>query len=321
MKKVLILFPVNTEAERQLFYDIPGEYEYIFCEGEPFANDLEQAEIIIGQPSIRQMRQAKKLKLVQCTFAGVEHYLKHPDFPKHIVLTNSTGAFGSAISEYLLSIILTFYKKMHAYRDQQKQQIWRDLKDERSLIGKQVLIIGAGDIGCSFAKLLSAFSVHTTGIRRVVREVPPYFEAMYSLTELDELLPKADIVAMCLPSTNETRGLMDQRRLRRMKKDALLLNVGRGDAVMTDDLVRVLQSGHLLGAGLDVVDPEPLPKGHPLWQLDNVILTPHISGMSIDHLPQTYRAILDISVENLRRYAQGRKLLNVVDPGTGYREL
>ncbi len=321
MKKVLVQFPINDEKERLLFSNTPGDYEYIFCEGEILKKDLETADIIIGQPSISQMKEAKNLKWIQCTFAGVDYYLKDPNMPKHLLLTNSTGAFGTSISEYLLTMTLSLYKKMNLYRDQQKNGIWKDLGGEKSLSGKTVLIVGAGDIGCSFAKLLSIFSVHTIGIRRKMRELPPYFEKMYTMEKLDMLLETADVVALSLPSTKETKGLMDERRLRLMKKDAVLLNVGRGDAIVTDDLVAVLQEGHLLGAGLDVVDPEPLPKDHPLWKMENVILTPHISGVSINHLPETYQKILAICTQNLVRYANGEPLKNTIDLETGYRKI
>ncbi len=321
VKKVLVQFPLKDEKDKLLFLNTPGDFEYIFCEGEILKKDLETADIIIGQVSISQINEAKNLKWIQCTFAGVDYYLKSPDMPKHILLTNSTGAFGTSISEYLLTMTLSLYKKMNLYRDQQKKGIWKDLGAEKSLSGKTVLIIGAGDIGCSFAKLLSAFSVHTIGIRRVIRELPPYFGKMYTLDELDSLLPKADVVALCLPSTSKTRGLMDERRLYLMKQDAVLLNVGRGDAIVTDDLIHVLQEGHLLGAGLDVVDPEPLPMEHPLWDMENVILTPHISGVSFDHLPETYQKILAICTENLARYANGTPLKNRIDLETGYRKI
>lgn len=321
MRKVLVQFPIKEEKDRQLFLNTPGDYEYIFCEGEISKEDLETADIIMGQVSVSQIKEAKNLKWIQFTFAGVDSYLKNPNMPKDLLLTNSTGAFGTSISEYLLTMTLSLYKKMNLYRDQQKKGIWKDLGAEKSLSGKTVLIIGAGDIGCSFAKLLSAFSVHTIGIRRIMRELPPYFENMYTLEELDSLLPKADVVALCLPSTSKTRGLMDERLLRLMKEDAVLLNVGRGDAIVTDDLVHVLQEGHLLGAGLDVADPEPLPKEHPLWEMEQVILTPHITGVSFDHLPETYHKILEICTENLARYANGTRLKNTIDLETGYRRI
>lgn len=321
MKQVLVLFPIKNPKDQKRFWNTPGEYTYIFCEKSPTKEVLESSHIIIGQPSLDQIAMAKNLEWIQFTFAGVESYLKIPDLLTNCILTNATGAFGESIAEYLLTMVLDLYKKMPLYRDQQKKERWEDLGQEGSLFGKRVLIVGAGDIGCSFAKLLHVFSTHTIGVRRVARECPPYFEKMYTLEQLDKQLELADVVAFCLPSTGKTRNLMDERRLRLMKKDALLLNVGRGDAIVTKDLVNVLQENHLLGVGLDVVNPEPLPKKHPLWKMDQVILTPHISGGSLNHLPETYEKIIDICIENLKRYANGELLKNKVDQETGYRTI
>ena len=154
------------------------------------------------------------------------------------------------------------------------------------------------------------------GIRRTVREKPEYVDEMHTLDEMDELLPRADVVALSLPSGKDATGLMDERRLRLMKKGAILINVGRGKAIVTDALQRVCQEGHI-SAALDVTDPEPLPAEHPLWHTPNVFITPHISGFF--HLPQTLDRIIKISSENLRRFVAGEQLLNIVDGATGYR--
>lgn len=320
MKRVLILFPVET-AYKKYFDALNGEYDFLFGEDELSQEELESVHIILGQPTIEQILMAKQLEWIQFTFAGVDSYLKTKQIPEYIMLTNSTGAFGHSISEYMLTMVLSLYKNMPHYQKQQKEEIWKDFGREYSLKGKTVLIVGAGDIGCHFAKLLSAFSVKTMGIRRVARALPPYFTSMHGMEELDDLLPMADIVSLSLPSTDDTRGIMNEKRLRLMKKNAVLLNVGRGDAIVTEDLVKVLKSGHLFGAALDVTDPEPLPKGHPLWQMEQVLLTPHITGMSIGHLEETYEAILDLCVQNLMRYQKGEPLINQVDKETGYRKL
>lgn len=196
-----------------------------------------------------------------------------------------------------------------------------DLGQERTLFGKRVLIVGAGDIGTSFAQLLSAFHTTTIGIRRVEREKPDCFEEMYTMDALEEQISKADIVALCLPSTNLTRGIINYEKLHRMKEDAILLNVGRGDTLVTEDLVSILKERPKMQAALDVIKPEPLPQGHPLWQMEQVILTPHISGGSFYHLPETTQNIISICRENLFHYAAGEKLKNIIDLETGYRKI
>lgn len=319
-KRVLVTLSC-LEGEEERFREAVPEYEFVFSKNYFPPEELETIEIIVGKPPVEYIRQAPNLEWVQSDFAGVERYTDNPLFPRDLLLTNVTGAFGHSISEYLLTMVLSLYKKMHLYRDQQGNGIWKDRGEEKTLTGKTVLIVGAGDIGSRFAELLTIFGTTTWGIRRVKREKPACFNEMFSMKELDWLLPKVDVVALCLPGTKETAGLMDERRLRLMKKDAVLLNVGRGSAVVTEDLIRVMKEGHLYGAAMDVTNPEPLPENHPLWKQENVILTPHVSGGSFDHLEETYHNIIKICVENLRRYADGRPLLNQIDFSTGYRRL
>ena len=181
-----------------------------------------------------------------------------------------------------------------------------------------MLILGAGDIGCALAKRLRGFDCRILGIRRTKGDLPQ-FDEMHTPEELDTLLPRADIVAGCLPGTGLTAGLLDERRLRMMKPKALLINCGRGSLIDTEALVRVLQAGLLGGCALDVVMPEPLPESSPLWDMENVILTPHISGSSFGHVQEMEDRIYRMAAENLRRYLDGESLLNRVDFETGYR--
>ena len=142
-------------------------------------------------------------------------------------------------------------------------------------------------------------------------------DSLYTLERLEQMLPLADIVALCLPGNQDTYHLMNEERLALLKKDAVLLNVGRGMTLDTEALTRALQEGRIAGACLDVTDPEPLPSEHPLWEMDNVILTPHVSGLF--ELPETLEKILDICIENLECYLVKRPLRNVIDRKTGYR--
>ena len=142
-------------------------------------------------------------------------------------------------------------------------------------------------------------------------------DSLYTLERLEQMLPLADIVALCLPGNQDTYHLMNEERLALLKKDAVLLNVGRGMTLDTEALTRALQEGRIAGACLDVTDPEPLPSEHPLWEMDNVILTPHVSGLF--ELPETLEQILDICIENLECYLVKRPLRNVIDRKTGYR--
>ncbi len=319
MKTVVVSIPIKNGEKEKLQRNFP-EYKFLFCNKEELKANLQDANIIIGQPTVDEIKSASKLEWVQLGIAGADRYVSNPKFPKHVQLTNATGAFGLSISEYLLTMVLSLYKKMHLYRDQQKDGIWLDRGKEKTLFGKNVLIVGTGDIGNSFAKLLTPFGTNTIGVRRTEGEILSYYNEIYTTKDLDSLLPEADVVALCLPSTPETKGLFHKERLLRMKKDAVLLNVGRGDTVVLNDLTEVLEAGHLDGVALDVLEMEPLPQEHPLWCMEQVIITPHVSGGSFNHLDETYDKIIEICIDNLHRYEAGKPLKNKIDFATGYCE-
>ena len=283
------------------------------------STDRNKIDILIGEPPLDILRSMKGLQWLQMTWAGVDMYMGEGRFPEDVRLTNASGAFGKIISEYILTGLLGMYRKMPDYRVQMKSGGWQAVSGERTLEGKTALILGAGDIGCETARKLKAFDVRVWGIRRVMREKPLYFDAMYTMEQLDELLPQADIVIACLPGTEQTRGVLLKKRLLSMKKDAFLVNVGRGSLVGLKDLTEVLEQGHLSGVLLDVMEQEPLPVEHPLRQMEQVMLTPHISGISWGDIPETRMKILDIFCENLCRFRKGEELLNLVDLKQGYR--
>lgn len=315
-KTVLAMIPETEEGKRR--FSAAGDYRVLFAE-EPTDSQLAEAEIIVGEPTMEQIHKAKRLEWLQIVFAGADYYTQAEDYPHHITLTNMSGAYGQSISEYVLAMIFSLYKKMHLYRDQQRAEIWEDCGKEESLVGKTVLILGAGDIGSCVAVLTKKFDCYNIGVRRVAREVPDYLDEVHTLEELDQLLPRADIVVSSLPETPATRNVLSKERIAEMKPTAILINVGRGSAVDLDALDTALEEGKLAGAAIDVTVPEPLPKGHPLWQCKNAILTPHITGCCFGHLDETERKLIAICAENLEHYANGEPLINLVDFQTGYR--
>lgn len=317
-KTVLVTIPERL-IDKKRFTDAAPGFRFIF-EEKPGAMELAQAEILIGEASPEQIKSAGKLEWYQSVSAGVDSLINAPGFPAHILLTNMSGAFGPSISEYVLAMIFTLYKKLNLYRDQQNQGIWRDCGREGGVTGRKVLIVGAGDIGHAVAVQMKKFDSYNIGIRRVPRRFEACFDEMRTMEALDALLPDADIVVLCLPNTKETKGLMDGRRIGLMKPDALLINVGRGSLIDTDALCRALEQERIGGAAMDVTDPEPLPQGHPLWKCRNAVITPHITGMCYDHLEQTLQRSIAICVDNLNRFATGRQLRNRVDLRTGYRK-
>lgn len=320
MIELLVVAPGSAAIKQELTVRFSDRYHIVFADRKTpgFEEYLANAEVILGQPHPKTLPNAPKLRWLQMTWAGVDRYTLREGFPTgQAVLTNASGAYGPVISEYVLAVILSHYRNLPAYQNNQKKGLWQDVGREECLEGKTALILGTGDIGTNVAKRLQAFGTHTIGIRRRGAQ-QQYFDKVFSLDQLDRLLPQADLVIGCLPNTPSTRGLLDKTRLLSMKANALLANVGRGSLIVTDHLAEVLQSGHLRGAVLDVVDPEPLPPEHPLWQLENVILTPHISGIAYGHNPAIEQRVWQLCFDNLERYAAGQPLQHVVDLTEGY---
>lgn len=313
--KVIVCTEYSEQARAELLTRFGDRFDITFDE---HAAALGDAEICIGEPTLALVQQAEKLRWVQMTWAGTDIYTRRTGFPERVTLTNASGAFGRTISEYVLGGILTLYRNFPAYREQQKQAVWRTVGAERTLYGRTVLILGTGDLGSNVAKRLRGFGTVNIGVRRAAGETLPYFDEVRGIAELDELLPQADIVIGCLPNTPGTAGLLTETRLRRMKQDALLVNVGRGTLLSTAELAAVLADGHLSGAVLDVCDTEPLPPSSPLWGMENVLLTPHVSGRGFGHDRGTERLIWEIVMDNLARYLEGKKLRHIVDINRGY---
>ena len=187
-----------------------------------------------------------------------------------------------------------------------------------AVVSNGTAVLGLGDIGGDYARKVHALGAHVIGVRRTNRNKPDYLDEQHTMDDLDTLLGRADIVAMVLPGGSATNHIMDERRLRLMKKGAYLINVGRGNAIDPDGLYKVLKDGHLGGCGLDVTEPEPLPADSPLWELENLVITPHVAGNFF--LPETFERIIRIAGENLAAWANGTPYRNVVDFTTGYRK-
>lgn len=312
--RILVAMPVEKE-HMELLESIHPDGEFTYLMGEkPTEDQLCDAEVIIGNVSPKMLQYCKSLRLLQLNMAGSDAFAKK--MPAGALLANASGAYGLAISEHMIGMLLMLMKKLYLYRDNQNKCLWRDEGGVTSIEGSVALTVGLGDIGGEFAKRCKALGAYCIGIRRNAANAPAYMDEMYTLEALDSLLPKADIVALALPNSSESRGLMDENRLRKMKKGAILLNVGRGSAIDTDALVRMLNDGHIR-AGLDVTDPEPLPANHPLWQCPGVLITPHISGYY--HLRQTHDRIVGIAAHNLENLINGKPIKNLVDDETGYR--
>ncbi|MCD8086181.1 MAG: D-2-hydroxyacid dehydrogenase [Clostridiales bacterium] len=319
MPFVYVSMPFEGDRRAQLEAALPGG-DFFYCPA-PEVDDgaLTRADVVIGNVPPAKLALAQKLRFLQLNSAGSNDYAAPGVLPEGTALCNASGAYGLAISEHILAGVLTLIKKLHLYARNQQRHVWRSEGQVRSIFGSTFLIVGAGDIGGTLAAKAKALGACTVGVRRTARQKPAFLDEVYTMDALDDLLPRADVVVLSLPKTPETTHLMNAARLGRMKPDGILVNVGRGDCVVTEDLVAALQAGRIGGAVLDVTDPEPLPEDHPLWDCENLVLTPHVSGFY--HLPATLYNIQSIAIRNLTAWGRGEGLENVVDFSTGYRKL
>ncbi len=318
IENVLVLLPVTEDHKKLLEQEAPSA-SFVYSSSEEATHQMVQsADVIIGNPPPELVMGSEKIKWLQLGSAGTGHYVKSGILPSGTMLTNATGAYGLAVSEYMVGVLLELYKKLHLYRDNQQRNLWQVEGSVRSIYGSTVLIVGLGDIGGEFAKRIQALGGYTIGVRRADSTKPDYVDELILMDMLDTALPRADVVAMSLPGTKETYRLFSKERLDNMKPGAVLINVGRGSVLDTDALCNALESGHIAGAALDVTDPEPLPADHRIWHIKNAIITPHVSGGY--HLPETFERIIRISAGNLRRFISNQRLINLIDFSTGYRE-
>ena len=242
------------------------------------------------------------LRLIQLTSAGLDRVPLERIRARGIRLSNARGVYSVPMAEFALSGVLTLYKQSRFFTDRQRSHSWEKRRDLRDLNGKSVTILGCGSVGTECAKRFVAFGCRVTGVDLFPRSDEAY-EAMLPLDRLDEVLSGTDLLVLTLPLSPETRHLLDARRLALLPQDALVVNISRGAVLDEAALAAALQAGRLSGAVLDVFETEPLPEGSPLWDMDNVILTPHNSFVGEGNDARLSRLIL----ERLREAAQERK--------------
>lgn len=262
---------------------------------------------------------AGELRWLQAMSAGVERYVDVAGLAERpeIVLTNMAGVHGPAIADHVFALLLALTRDLRGALDSARGSSWETAQGPiapGALAGRTLFVVGLGGIGNEVARRGRGFGMRVLATRRSGGAPPEWVDELGGPDDLGRFLARADAIAICLPLTDETRGLFDERALAQAKPGAILVNVGRGAIVDTDALVAALESGRLAGAGLDVTDPEPLPPEHPLWRLPQVVITPHSSSRA--ELTDERRDALWI--ENLRRFGAGEALLNVVDRAAGY---
>ena len=320
-KKIGVIIDfLNDKYERQLNAAAAKygyEIEYFPSSAEAVGR-VDDCEILYGHCSQKVIRSAKSLKWYCCCWAGVDHFCdeslyQNPDCR----LTNSSGAYGTTISEHLIMVCLMLLRRQMEYTEIIRAGGWETLPGGiRSLHGARITVLGTGDIGTEFARRVRAFHpASLTGVSRSGRANAD-FDAVHPVTELDQLLPETDLLFMSLPSVSDTVNILNADRMALLPKGAYVVNVGRGTAIDQDALIKALDSGHLAGAALDVVVPEPLPADHPLREAKNLLLTPHVAGNMT--LGYTCERNVQLFCENLENYAAGRPMHHLVDRRKGY---
>lgn len=256
---------------------------------------------------------ADHLRWLHIAAAGVDPVLFPALRESDVVLTNSRGVFDDAIAEYVLGVVLTFAKDLARSLDLQRQTRWQHRESER-IAGKDVLVVGTGPIGRAIARLLRAAGMRVSGAGRLARTGDPDFGVVHASGELPRHLPWADYVVAVAPLTEQTKGLFDAKAFASMKPSARFVNVGRGELVVTADLITALKTERIAGAALDVFETEPLPPENPLWSMENVLVSPHMSG----DVAGWRDTLGEVFAENFRRWQAGETLHNVVDKKLGY---
>jgi phosphoglycerate dehydrogenase-like enzyme len=256
---------------------------------------------------------ASSLQWIHVTAAGVSQLMFDELVASDVTYTNSRGVLSTAIAEFALGFVLDMAKDAQGSFRLQREQRWQH-RTTRKIQGQTALVVGTGSIGREIARLFRAVGMEVDGAGRTARPGDADFSRIHSSRELAGIVRDYDYVVLAAPLTTETTGLVGADVLAAMKPSARLINVGRGQLVDTAALTDALTSGSIAGAALDVVHPEPLPEGHALWGMENVIITPHMSGDTENYLDDLGKLFVD----NLKRYCNNEPLENVVDKALGF---
>lgn len=321
-KPTKVLIRVDSKERLKWFNQVVAEdVELVAVSNESeVLRNIDNAQVVMGFCSEEIIRKGRQLKWIQIYGSGAERCIKHLSVkPNNMILSNGQRLAGTEIAEHAIALMFSLNRGLDQYSiAQQKSQWQRDILPGANVIwelsGRTMLVVGLGGIGSEVARRGHALGMNVIATRNSSREGPEYVSYVGLPDELLTLTAKADIVINALPLTTSTKGLFDRTFFKTMKSNAYFISIGRGKSTVTDDLLAALKAGELAGAGLDVVDPEPLPAEHPLWKQPRVIITPHIAWRSERYQQRRWLMLR----ENLRRYVNGEALLSEVDLNKGY---
>jgi D-2-hydroxyacid dehydrogenase (NADP+) len=316
-KKIVVMNDANLAKQLQ---SATSEAKVVLATGDNVMQEIADADGFVGNITPAQVRAAKKLKWVQVTSAGVENSLflsgGNDLRDSNIVLTNNKVVQGPEIADHAFAMLLFLIRHLYGFYANKQQEFWQRPSPFPliELRGKTAVVVGVGGIGTQIAARANAFGMEVIGVDPEDKPFMPFLKRVVKPDQLDEVIPQADVVFISAPHTQQSHKMMGTREFDLMKRNSYFIAVSRGGLYDMDGLVKALDEKRLAGAGVDVTDPEPLPKGHPLWKFENVMITPHIAGRS-DHDRERMEGT---TVENLKRFVEGKPLLNVVDKQKGY---
>lgn len=311
---VLILNPLSDRHIATITNQVP-QVQVTVCDLEHAGEFVTEADILVamGITDIRPLfLKANNLKWVHALTAGVERMIFPEIQNSNVILTNSRGIHGIPVSEHVLSIMLAFTRCLNVLLRQQMEKTWKRIYPTE-IHEKTIGIVGLGSIGREIAKKAKGLGLQVLATKR--NTSPEIFvDKMYSPDRLLEMLALCDFVVIALPLTEDTKDLLGIEHFTAMKRSAYLINISRGNVIRQDELVQALQDGLIQGAGLDVFAQEPLPEDSPLWEMPNVIISPHVAASSPYYLDRAIKLFAD----NLARFANGGEMFNIIDKQKGY---
>lgn len=291
---------------------------FVFCHGmEEAEYYLEEADVFItyGEDlDAEKIKTARKLKWIMVLSAGMDRMPFEEILKRDILVTNVRGIHAQPMAEYAISMLLQVSRKAKTILAQEQKEEWNRRPVMNEISGRTMVLLGTGAIPQEVARLAKAFQMKTIGISKSGR-IRPNFDEVYSVQQIDSVLPDADFIVAALPSTSDTKHMLTADHFKRMPKHSIFLNMGRGDLVSSEIILDAVRGGEIDHAVLDVFEEEPLPAGHPFWKEEKVTITPHMSGISPRYIPRGF-ALFE---ENMGVFLSGEGTLqNIIDPKRGY---
>lgn len=315
--KILIKGNFPEHYKRNLIKKLVDDQIYFILYDDEITSDMAKCDLLVSYgDGIDEslINQLNHLTWIHVLSAGMNLLPIEQIREKNILLTNVGGIHKIPMAEYTLSVILNLTHRMYYYYDLQKKRYWESWIDIEEAYGKTVGIIGLGNIGSEIAKYCKLLSMRVIGIRLDYNKPVNFVDHIYAPKELNILLQQSDFIVLTVPLTNKTKNLIGAKQLNEMKKTAYLINISRGGVINENALVEAIVEKRIAGAVLDIVNQEPLQEESILWNIDNLFITPHISGRSPEYLNRAF----DIMLRNIDLYKQKKKLINMFDFNKGY---